>query len=308
MLNRIKFNKKRLIAANRIMVITRWLYTASLVITGILSKVTPGISANANMSPMVMALIALLTCFFNIYVWLFFKHGNKRSLRSIKAMNYIQFLYDQIVVTLVIFYAGGIISISFLYYLYPIVTAGFIFSLIEAAIFSTTASVLYVGLMALQFYDIIPYYSRYNSEFENILSHNPSAIITNSYAIVSTFYIVGILSGMMANIILKKESLIMREKDKNKKIIDNLTDGLVFLDNTDKIRIINRKAEELLRVSKKDVVGIEVADIKSEKQPILFQVIHNVGKNTIIPFGKPELSMKLRQSELRIVIRKKLEK
>ena len=52
-----------------------------------------------------------------------------------------------------------------------------------------------------------------------------------------------------------------RERDRTYNIINNLTDGLIVLDNKDKIVFVNSKIEELLNIKKIVIEGKNIKDI-----------------------------------------------
>ena len=269
--------KKRLIEVNKLLIKGRWIYTSGIVLIGIASKVTSNLaqnleSPNTNFSPFLMAFLALGSYGLNlVYYWYFHKPGNN-SLLGIKIVSFLQLTFDQIFYVFIIFYAGGLTSISFLYFFYSIIASAFFYSFGGVLVISSIASFLYGGLISLQYFKILPFFSRYNLAYEYALAFNYAAVITNLFAIILSFYVVGLFAGLIANSLRRKEREIIIERDKGKAIIANLSDGLIFMNKKGVIEMVNLKAEKLLGFVAIDVLGKKLKKIKLGKDSNLLEI------------------------------------
>ena len=271
--------KNRLIQANKVIIAGRWFYLSAIVITAIISRFFTVIfsedvsSPNANFPPFLMFLFPALTYVLNIIYYFFFRRAEKSSLEAIQVMSFLQIFADQLIVTLVIYFAGGLTSIGFLYYFYSIIGSAFIYSFWGVAVLSLTASIFYSSMILLQLYNIIPFFSRYNLEFESLLAHNPAAAYTNLTAVITSFFIVGYFAGLIAKSMRKQENDIIAERDKGKAIISNLSDGLIYIASDNSIDLVNSRAEKMLSFRGRDVVGKKIKDINLNKQNLLGEVL-----------------------------------
>ena len=70
----------------------------------------------------------------------------------------------------------------------------------------------------------------------------------------------GLAFNKMANAIKKEKHLHIKEQDKVSSIINNLTDGLIVLNNENKIVMVNPKAEKMLGIKARDILNLQVTD------------------------------------------------
>jgi PAS domain S-box-containing protein len=70
----------------------------------------------------------------------------------------------------------------------------------------------------------------------------------------------GLAFNKMASVIKKEKHLHLKEQDKVSSIINNLIDGLIVLNNENKIVIVNPKAEKMLGIKTRDMLNLQVTD------------------------------------------------
>jgi len=301
-MNKTEREKLRLIEANKTLIKARWFYVSALLFTGVISKLTgSSVSANINFSSYWMAGIGAAVYGYNAWLLFYFKRAGDKLFKDVKIISLLNLALDQFSVTMVIFFAGGISSISFLYYLYPIAASGFFFSLFETAIVSSLASFLYGGLILSQYFYIIPYYSRYNIAYESFQAHNPSAVFTNLWAVITSFFIVGAFVGLMAKSMRQKEREVRVERDRIKSVIANLVDGLIYIDTDGRIDMANPKAEKLLNFKASDIIGKNVEKIDFIKYGILGQLFRKGAWSfkEIVPRGRPDMAYRISSFDIR---------
>ncbi|MDD5291035.1 MAG: ATP-binding protein [Patescibacteria group bacterium] len=259
--------KFRLIAVNRILVKGRWLYTSGIVLIGLASKITGNLSEriadspNTNFPLLLMVFMGLCSYGLNLIFFFYFRKPERISFAGVRIISFFNLIIDYLFYILVIFYAGGLTSISFLYFFYNIIASAFFYSFAGVLIISSLASIFYGGLILLQYFEIIPFFSRYNLAYEYALAFNYSAVITNLIAIILSFYIVGMFAGLIARALRAREEEIREERDKERAILANLSDGLVFVNRRGIIEAVNAKAEKFLDFAAKEVLGKKAKNI-----------------------------------------------
>jgi len=267
--------KIRLIEVNRFLIKGRWLYTSGIVLIGLASKITSSFSERITDSPgtnfPLYLMIFMGLCFYglNLMFFFYFRRPEKISFLGVRMMSFFQLTLDQLFYILIIFYAGGLTSISFLYFFYNIIAAAFFYSFAGVLVISSIASFLYGGLILGQYFKIIPFFSCYNLAYEYALAFNYSAVITNLIAIILSFYIVGLFAGLIAKALRRKEEEIREERDKERAILANLSDGLIFINRRGIIEAVNSKAEKLLDFKAKEVLGKKIKNIDKSKVNLL---------------------------------------
>ncbi|MFA4833360.1 MAG: ATP-binding protein [Patescibacteria group bacterium] len=267
--------KLRLIEVNQLLVKGRWLYVSGVVLIGLASKITSSLSEkivdapNTNFPLFLMIFMGLCAYGLNIIFLLYLRKPEKISLAGIKIISFFNLTLDYLFYILIIFYAGGLTSISFLYFFFNIIASAFFYSFAGVLVISSLASVLYGGLILLQYFEIIPFFSRYNLAYEYALAFNYSAVITNLIAIILSFYIVGMFAGLIARALRNREEEIREERDKERAILANLSDGLIFINRRGIIEAVNPKAEKLLDFGAKEVLGKKIKNIDRSKANLL---------------------------------------
>jgi len=265
--------KLRLYETNKILVIGRLLYVSSIALTGLISKILGG--PNKNFSTLQMGIMLGGALGINLMYYYYFKNYSTRSIKMMKFFTATQLIIDQIIFSIIIFLAGGLTSISFLYYIYDIIAAAFFYSIAGVIAFSTTASMMYGGVIYLQYLEIIPYLPRYNLPHEFILAKDFSAVTTNVFAVITSFYIIGMFSGLIARNLRRKEEEIRLERDKENAILSNLSDGLIYITNHNTINMVNSRAEKILEFKARNVVGKKIEKVDFNKMKLLGEVLQD---------------------------------
>lgn len=253
----------------------RWFWSVTIVINGFISNIFPGIEGNANFPIAYMMVITLIDPFIsNIFGYYYIRRSFDRlSIRGLRMLAAGQIAIDYIVAITVLYFAGGIMGIGFLWMVFVIVAVAHIYSFWGVIATAATASFMYVSLLTLQFFSVIPYNPRYNLPCESLLAHNPQSVIGNSWIVASSFFIIAMFSGLIARNLRNKESEILEERDKEEAILSNLVDGLIYIDKKDLIDIVNPQAEKLLGVDNQKLKGKNVVQLNYEKLKMFKRVL-----------------------------------
>ncbi|NOZ69929.1 MAG: PAS domain S-box protein [Deferribacteres bacterium] len=182
-----------------------------------------------------------------------------------KPAHYTAFAYAQITVdiaaeTILIYITGGIEStFSFMFPL-SILSAGIVLNRRACYIFATLSSVLYGGLLDLQFYGIIG-----NSPSLTFTEKN---LFYNIFAYITAFYIVAFLSGYLSEKLHKatrnleeKDTVLSDLKALSEYIIESMPSGVFTTDMDRRIISFNTSAQEITGLSPPEVTGKTPDDI-----------------------------------------------
>lgn len=118
---------------------------------------------------------------------------------------------------IIVYSAGGVEGIGGMFFLFPIVYTSIVFPRKDALLIYTTASVYYVLLVLLPFFNIIPFWPYFDSGSD--LYHNWNYVMNNIIFTVSTFYLVGLAANLIADLLKKRATeleLLKRELENEK--------------------------------------------------------------------------------------------
>lgn len=289
--------KKQIIDALRILMHLRWFWSVTILITGLLTNILPGIAGNANFPLFYMIIMFLVDPFIiNGFGYYFIRRPlDSLSVRGLRLLATAQIALDYIIAITILYFAGGIMSIGFIWMVINMVAIAHIYTFWGVIATAVVASLMYVSLLTLQFFSIIPYNPRYNLPCETLLAHNPHSVVTNSWVVSSTFIIIAVFSALLARNLRYKENEILEERNKEEAILSNLIDGLVYIDKKDLIEMINPQAEKLLGFKATKVLGRNIHKIDYKKLITLEQVIKKdtTKSNNLVPYGKADRLYKI---------------
>ena len=189
-----------------------------------------------------------------------------RGVRQLKAFAYGQILGDVFFITLLIYFTGGIESIFSWVYLLSIFSASTILYRRGGLLVASASGILYGTLLDLQFYQVIlPLGSRIPPAVGFQSSYVLYLVGMNTVA----FYLVAILSAYLSEQVRQKdEELKKRLIDYNqlerlyKHIVQNVTSGLLTIDEAGRVTSINRMAEE--------ITGYKLEEVYQEQIGVIF--------------------------------------
>ncbi len=211
-------------------------------------------------------------------------------IRRLKAFAYVQILGDVFFVTLLIYFTGGIESIFSWVYLLSIFSASTILYRSGGLLVASVSSILYGTLLGLQFYQVIlPLASRIP----------PSVGFQGSYVLylvgmnTVAFYLVAILSAYLSEQVRQKEEELKKQlidydqlERLYKHIVQNVTSGLLTIDESGRVTSINRMAEEITGYKLEEVYQEQIGTIF----PAFLDWSRSIGWSPEQGWGKPRFS------------------
>ena len=196
-----------------------------------------------------------------------------KYIKNLFKFAYLQLLIDTIFITAIIYTTGGIESIFSFLYLLNIISGGIILYRYGGMIIASFSSILYGAFLDLSYYGLvnpIGYRFLYAQEYQS------SEIIYIILVNVAAFYLVAFLSGFLSEQIQKSRAeLKAKQKDivdlemLKENIIQNISSGLVALDEQSKIIVFNKGAERIFNIDSRDAIRKDISDIIPHIMPYL---------------------------------------
>ncbi|PJE59673.1 MAG: hypothetical protein COU85_02430 [Candidatus Portnoybacteria bacterium CG10_big_fil_rev_8_21_14_0_10_44_7] len=250
----------------------RWIYLVGVFAIGVFTKMVGSVNIGFNF--WLMVILVALVGGSNLYYGRFFKNAGGRSKKILLTMALLPLLIDLLAITIVAHYAGGVESISFLFYIYIILAASFIYGLRGSLVFAALSTLLYTGLVVAEHLKFIPHQSRY--VFTNPVFQNFEVALINSTTIAISFFIAALFAGFIADLLKKQEKRLWSEKDKIRSIIQSLADGILVLDKTGKIVQSNQQLKAFLELE--DLDGDEKIKDYLKKEKSFLRYIFSVNE------------------------------
>ena len=196
-----------------------------------------------------------------------------KYIKNLFKFAYLQLLIDTIFITAIIYTTGGIESIFSFLYLLNIISGGIILYRYGGMIIASFSSILYGAFLDLSYYGLINHISY---RFPYIQEYQRSEIFYMILVNVAAFYLVAFLSGFLSEQIQKSRAEVKaKQKDivdlemLKENIIQNISSGLVALDERNKIIVFNRGAEVIFKIDSKNAIHKDISDIIPHIMPYL---------------------------------------
>ncbi len=204
-------------------------------------------------------LIFLTSVFTLFYAFIF------NRVPDLKVLAYLQLSGDVLVITLLVYFTGGVkSSFSFLYTL-VIISASILLYRRGSLYIASAASISYGSLLVFLHYKIFPYY---DLEPYEIASITYKLLYYYIFIHLFAFYFTGILSSYLSER-LRRTRTALEEMDEDlsdlrflhQKIIDNMTAGLIITNLEGQINFVNEPGIRILNVPIQNLLGKSIANI-----------------------------------------------
>ncbi|MFA5360221.1 MAG: hypothetical protein WC349_04675 [Patescibacteria group bacterium] len=202
--NKVNINLTRKIATSGWIIKARWVYMFGVLLIGFLTKII----SHSNVDFSFVKMILLLMPFTLINLALYF--GQKRveknfSPKLLSLISYAQITLELFFLVIIMNSAGGIESISTVFFFMPVVSASLLFGSRGAISVAIISSFLINSLVVMEYYGIVNHVYRYGVptiEFQSL------PIALTKTVTTSIFYlIIGSFSGYGANMLFERERL-----------------------------------------------------------------------------------------------------
>ncbi len=196
-----------------------------------------------------------------------------KYIKNLFKFAYLQLLIDTIFITAIIYTTGGIESIFSFLYLLNIISGGIILYRYGGMIIASFSSILYGAFLDLSYYGLI---NSIGYRFPYAKEYQSSEIFYMILVNATAFYLVAFLSGFLSEQI-RKSRVELKAKQKDiadlemlkENIIQNISSGLVALDEHNKIIVFNRGAERIFNIDSRDAIQKDISDIIPHVMPYL---------------------------------------
>ncbi len=201
--------------------------------------------------------LIFLTCFLTILYGFGFSRIN-----NLELMAYLQLTGDILVITLLLYFTGGVkSSFSFLYIL-AIITGSILLYRRGSLYIATVSGICYGSAVELLHSGIIPYYDLSAEEIAGITSR---FIWYYVFYHLFFFYLTAFLSSYLSER-LRHTRTVLEEMDEDfsdlrilhQKIIDNMKAGLIIADLDGRINFINEAGIQILALPAERILGREI--------------------------------------------------
>jgi two-component system sensor histidine kinase PilS (NtrC family) len=188
-----------------------------------------------------------------------------KYIKNLFKFAYLQLLIDTIFITAIIYTTSGIESIFSFLYLLNIISGGIILYRYGGMLIASFSSILYGAFLDLSYYGFI---NPIGYSFPYAQEYQSSEIFYMILMNVAAFYLVAFLSGFLSEQIRKSRAELKSKKKDiadlemlKENIIQNISSGLVALDENSKIIVFNRGAERIFNIDSRDAIQKDISSI-----------------------------------------------
>lgn len=233
------------IQALRGIIVGRWFLIIGLGILGLVHTVAD--IALISLKPVHFLYLFAVPVAYNIVYTLWLRQPHEKlTASSLSVLSFLQVAVDQILFTVVIYFTGGIESVGFILYFFPVLAATVLYSDIQIITLAILNIAWYSLLMILEFARVIPHYARFSDDIG--LYGNAEATLANTMSVNLILLFTAMFAVFVNRIIHQREFEIKIERDKVRTILNSLEDGIIMLDQRNRVLLMNPPARDLLRL------------------------------------------------------------
>ncbi len=271
------FLTERKIEASGWVIKARWFYMIGILIIGFLTKTLS--ESNLSFSYVEMVSIVIIFSGVNIFFILLLKKIKKELELTGKVntfwlgfLNKTQIVVELITFTFVMHKAGGVESISSVFFFLPIVSSALICEAYASIVVAIIAGLLINALVLGEYVGFIPHIDRY---MEPTLDYTSLSVGLTKTITTAVFYVViGIFSTFSSRLILKREALLRAQKEELDK------EGVVRINQLEQIekttKLLVSRDRELSKMNKE--LDKKIRELEYSKTS-LTQALDDLNKN-----------------------------
>lgn len=208
---------------------------------------------------------------------------------NLRLLAYLQLTGDILVITLLLYFTGGVrSSFSFLYIL-VIITSSILLSG-RASIYAASMSTIFYGtLIDLLYYNVIPYYDLDPFEISAITTRLVYySIFIHTFAFYSSAWMSSYLAERLRRTKTELEEMdedLSDLKILHKKIIDSITAGLLIIDLKGEVNFVNDPGVRILNLPPMDLLGRNIQHLFQESVS-LDRIVETLSRQEHISFER----------------------
>jgi PAS domain S-box-containing protein len=183
-----------------------------------------------------------------------------KTFKSIQMHAGIQIMLDLLFLTCLIYFAGGIENPFIFYFLFHAIIGGILLEKKYSYLQALFALCLFALLLSLEYYAIIPHqplkiFSTF--AFGDELWHSEVYILGIFFALASTMLIsVYFVTSIMDRLRKSRDDVLFEIRS----TIENMAEGVIFIDPDDKITMCNKEIEKAWNVKRENIINKSVKD------------------------------------------------
>ena len=236
-------------------------------------------------SPLPHYIVAILMVLYNFEPNIYPRHITDKPLSSIQRHAGVHILLDLVSLTVLLHFSGGVENPFIFYFIFHLVIASILLSKRVSYVLATLNTVLLSSLICLEYYHILPHHHLQHFLPES-LWRDPIYISSALFVFTSTlFFSVYLATSIMDTVRAReaetrelKESLegkvielekarraVLFERNKLKLIIECMQEGVIFVDNENRVSLFNKAGQQIgreqLGAKEKDTESLEAYGI-----------------------------------------------
>lgn len=184
---------------------------------------------------------------------------------NLRKFGFIQILLDTTLVSLLVFYTGSSHSIFTTVYFFPIISGGLILPKKGGLVGAAAATIQFGIILYLELLDIFP---ALLVQYHFMFVHDTTAIINHFSVKGLTFFLAAILSALFATRLVTTEKELTKTKHSYDKlnvlyklIFDNISTGIITLNENNYITSSNSAAEQITGYSSVELFNMKLQNI-----------------------------------------------
>lgn len=276
----------------------RWIIISGAAFLGVVQKFIGVSSVHLPLAG--IGILFGIICVLNFSYFLYFRNGHKRSDVGLKVVAFLSIAIDQLLFTAIVYITGGVESLSFVFYIIPILMATILYRPFGIMGIASLNVVLYLLVIFLEFYEILPHVNRY--AFDPGFYQNPLVTASNVLLVVATIFLSGVFSTFISQMLHERENELMIERDRTRSIIANLIDGLIVINQSGQITILNSQAEDMLGVQAREWVTGQMNDAELPENIVQIREMMKLAQGSYAPVTKEIVIQNARKYVLSITV------
>jgi two-component system sensor histidine kinase PilS (NtrC family) len=205
-------------------------------------------------------IIGIILCLSNTGFILYLKVLRTKTFKSIQMHAGTQIMFDLVFLTCLIYFAGGIENPFIFYFLFHAIIGGILLEKKYSYLQAAFAVCLFALLLSMEYYAIIPHqplkiFSTF--AFDEELWQSEVYILGIFFALASTIFIsVYFVTSIMDRLRKSRDDVLFEIRS----TIENMAEGVIFIDPDDKITMCNKEIENAWNVKREDIINKSVKD------------------------------------------------
>lgn len=184
----------------------------------------------------------------------------EKTFASVQMHAGIQIMADHFFLICLIYFAGGIENPFIFYFLFHAIIGGIFLEKKYSYLQALFATSLFALLLLLEYYSVIPHQSLQTFsafKYSDELWHSEVYILCVFFALASTIFITVYFVTSLMDRLRKSRGDVLFEI---KSTLENMAEGVIFIDPNDKVTMCNREIEKTWKVKSEEILNKSVKD------------------------------------------------